>query len=113
MTSHRPRPPRVGLGHEGFIRSIELLRNRVDSFERYPFSIPAVAKLETLSLHPRVPFFVGENGSGKSTLVEAIAVAAGFNAEGGSKNFNFATRPSASKLHEALQIKRGVRREKD
>ncbi|WP_370304346.1 AAA family ATPase [Cryobacterium sp. TMS1-13-1] len=29
---------------------------------------------------------VGDNGSGKSTLVEAIAMAFGMNAEGGSTN---------------------------
>ena len=34
---------------------------------------------------------IGENGSGKSTLLEGIAVAAGFNAEGSSKNFQFET----------------------
>ena len=31
-----------------------------------------------------ITFFVGENGSGKVTLLEAIAIAAGFNPEGGS-----------------------------
>src|SRR5690349_20285124 len=111
--TRRPRSPKVGLGNEGFIRSVELVRDRVESFERYPFSIPAVAKLGTLSLDPRVTFFVGENGSGKSTLIEAIAVAAGFNAEGGSKNFNFATRQSESELHRALKVIRGGKREKD
>lgn len=60
-----------------------------------------------------VTFLVGENGSGKSTLIEAIAVAAGFNAEGGSKNFRFATRRSESELHTALRLARGTRREKD
>lgn len=39
-----------------------------------------------------VTFFVGENGTGKSTLLEAIAVAYGFNAEGGTKNFTFSTK---------------------
>ncbi len=38
-----------------------------------------------------VSFLVGENGSGKSTLLEAAAVACGFNAEGGTKNFRFST----------------------
>ncbi len=60
-----------------------------------------------------VTFFVGENGSGKSTLVEAIAVAAGFNAEGGSKNFNFATRSTESELHEHVSLVRGTKRERD
>jgi predicted ATPase len=72
-----------------------------------------VRKLGTLELDPKVTFLVGENGSGKSTLVEAIAVAAGFNAEGGSKNFNFATRRSESSLHETFRLTRGIRREKD
>jgi predicted ATPase len=84
----------------------------VSDFKRYPFSIPAIAKLETLKLHPKVTFFVGENGSGKSTLIEAIAVAAGFNAEGGSRNFNFATRRSESELHRFLRLVRGIHRPK-
>lgn len=96
-----------------FVRSVTLLRDRVPSFDTYPFSIPAVRKLRELALHPKVTFFVGENGSGKSTLVEAIAVAAGFNAEGGTKNFRFATRRSESDLHMALRLSRGVKREKD
>jgi predicted ATPase len=53
---------------------------------------------------------VGENGSGKSTLVEAIAVAAGFNPEGGS--FDFATRPSESSLGGAMRIGRAPGRER-
>jgi predicted ATPase len=93
-----------------FIRSIRLLREEVKDFDRYPFSIPGVRALDMLELHPKVTFFVGENGSGKSTLVEAIAVAAGFNAEGGSKNFKFATRNSESELHTVLRLVRGVRR---
>jgi predicted ATPase len=68
---------------------------------------------DELRLHPRVTFFIGENGSGKSTLVEAIAVAAGLNAEGGSRNFRFATRSSESELHSAIRLVRGTRRPRD
>jgi predicted ATPase len=99
-------------GMDTFLRSMTLLREGVESFERYPFSIPAIRGLETLEFHPQVTFFVGENGSGKSTLVEAVAVAAGFNAEGGSRNFNFATRRSESELHKHLRLARGTRRPK-
>lgn len=53
-----------------------------------------------------VTFLVGENGSGKSTLIEAIAVAYGYNAEGGSRNFNFSTRNSHSDLCEKITISR-------
>jgi len=99
-------------GRDAFVRAITLLREKVESFERYPFSIPAIRALDSLDLHPKVTFFVGENGSGKSTLIEAIAVAARFNAEGGSQNFNFATRRSESELHTAIRLVRGVRRPK-
>jgi len=93
-----------------FLRSLRLLREEVPSFSRYPFSIPCVRTLGELQFHPKVTYFVGENGSGKSTLIEAIAVAAGFNPEGGSQNFNFATHASHSDLHRFLRLIRGTRR---
>lgn len=55
-----------------------------------------------------VTFIVGENGSGKSTLLEAIAVAAGFNPEGGSRNFSFGTYDSHSELSEYVTLSRGA-----
>jgi len=64
-------------------------------------------------LDPAVTFIVGENGSGKSTLLEAIAVGSGFNAEGGTRNFNFATRASHSALHRYLRVARGIRKPTD
>jgi predicted ATPase len=76
----------------------------------YPFSIPAIHQLDELVLDPHVTLFAGENGSGKSTLVEAIAVAAGFNAEGGSRHVNMSTRPSHSALHTYLRLVRGRHR---
>src|SRR5262245_51172909 len=83
-----------------FVRGVYLVKERVPDSADYPFSLPAVRSLHNeLALHPKVTFFIGENGSGKSTLVEAIAVAAGFNPEGGSRNFRFATRSSESQLH--------------
>jgi len=96
-----------------YISEIRLKREEVESFNRYPFSLAAVRPLESLELHPAVTFFVGENGSGKSTLLEAIAVACGFNAEGGSKNFRFDTRTSHSELHRFLRIARGFPRPRD
>ena len=99
----------------GYYSSVVLQLERVaaDSQTRYPYNIPSIRNLGTLKLDPKVTIFVGENGSGKSTLIEAIAVAAGMNAEGGSKNFRFATRRSESTLHTAIDLVRGARREKD
>jgi predicted ATPase len=93
------------------LRHIELRRDTVPDWKVYPFCIPAIAKLERLEFHPQVTFFVGENGSGKSTLIEAIAIKAGFNREGGTKNFTSSHRPSESTLHEHVRLARGVRRE--
>lgn len=95
-----------------FLREIRLERDRVTDWNKYPFSIPAIQHLETLELSPGATIFVGENGSGKSTLIEAIAVRAGFNPEGGSKNFSTRLRPSESELDRYLTLVRGTRREK-
>jgi predicted ATPase len=87
--------------------------DRVADRAVYPYALPAVSGLHEIEFHPKVTFFVGENGSGKSTLIEALAVAWGFNAEGGSKNFNFATHRNHSDLHTALRLVKGVKRAKD
>ncbi|OLC52048.1 MAG: AAA family ATPase [Chloroflexi bacterium 13_1_40CM_4_68_4] len=95
---------------DALVRSVVLKRDGVDDFEVYPFSIPAIRQLDELKLDAQVTLFAGENGSGKSTLVEAIAVAAGFNAEGGSRHMTVSTRPSHSVLHKHLRLVRGARR---
>jgi predicted ATPase len=89
------------------------MREQVPSFDEYPFSLPAVRELFELPFHPAVTYLVGDNGSGKSTLLEAVAVAAGFNAEGGSRNFTFSTRASHSELHRYLRLSRGYKRPRD
>ena len=92
-----------------FLQSVTLKRDWVKSFDEFPFSIPAIKTLSTLTLHPRVTFFVGENGSGKSTLLEGIAVAEGFNAEGGSRHAMFKTRDTHSQeLPKVLQLSKGA-----
>ena len=96
-----------------FVFHLALQRDKVESFERYPFNLPAVRTLERLEMHPKVTFLVGENGSGKSTLLEALAVSLGFNAEGGSKNFRFGTRLSHSELHEYLRVAKGYKPPRD
>ncbi len=98
---------------EHYVLAVKLRRDKIASFDQYPFSLPVVRHLETLELHPAVTFLVGENGSGKSTLLEALAVAWGFNPEGGTKNFRFGTRASHSVLHEYLRLIKSVRRPRD
>jgi predicted ATPase len=83
---------------------VQLLRERVPDADSFPYALPAVRHLGTLTFHPKVTFLVGENGTGKSTLLEALAVAVGLNPEGGSRNFNFATRASHTELDRCLRV---------
>ena len=98
---------------DALVRSVVLKRDAVEDFDAYPFSIPALHDLDELVLDPGVTFFAGENGSGKSTLVEAIAVAAGFNPEGGSRHAQLSTRDSQSPLHRHLRLVKGARKFRD
>lgn len=96
-----------------YIRSLSLNRKNINSFDDYPFNLPAISNLSTLDFHPRVTFIVGENGAGKSTILEAIAVACGFNPEGGTKNFNFSSRDTHSELNKYIRLIKGVYYPKD
>lgn len=96
-----------------FINAIRLKRDGIEAYDAYPFSLPALRSLSRLELRSAVTMLVGENGSGKSTFLEAVATAWGFNPEGGTLNFRFATRQSHSPLHEHLTLERGVRKPKD
>jgi len=86
----------------GFLREVRLERDGISDWDAYPFSIPAVAGLKELPLDPTVTFLAGENGSGKSTLIEAIAIGAGYNPEGGPRDLRAHARPTESALHEHL-----------
>ena len=91
------------------IRSLDLDWTRIPE-DSYLRDIPALCALKTLSFSRPVTFFTGENGSGKSTLLEAIAIASGFNPEGGTRNYRFSTYDSHSELCEAIRLTRGIRR---
>jgi predicted ATPase len=69
------------------LKKLTLLRDRVQDWEAYPFSVSAVRELRELEFRSRICFFARENGSGKSTLLEAIAAHYGFGREGGNRNF--------------------------
>ena len=92
-----------------YIREIRISWDGIDR-ESYLRSIEAIHNVDHIRLTNPVTFFVGENGSGKSTLLEAIAVACGFNPEGGTRNYNFSTYDSHSELCDAIRLVRGVRR---
>lgn len=70
-------------------------------------------KTDGIRFSRNVTFLVGENGVGKSTLIEGIAVAMGFNPEGGTVNFNFSTKESHSELYHYLTVSRGYKKHRD
>jgi len=78
--------------------------------DAYPRKVSALRGLERLRLNRNVTLLCGENGTGKSTLLEAVAVAAGFNAEGGTRNYRFSTYDDVSPLSGAVSLVRGFRR---
>lgn len=91
-----------------YISSIKLIDTYIDKIESsYLKDVPSVKFLmegNTLEFDKNITFIIGENGSGKSTLLEAIAVAYGFNAEGGTINMSFSTHNSHSDLYKYLRI---------
>lgn len=91
-----------------YLRGIELCEMPPSNL--YISELPVVKhllKMGRLEFRKPVTFLVGENGTGKSTLLEAIAVAVGFNAEGGGRNFNFSTNASHSPLWEYIETIKG------
>jgi len=75
--------------------------------------IPAFSGLSEMRFERHITIFCGENGTGKSTLLEALAVASGFNGEGGTANYNFSTASDVSSLNDALVLYKGFRRKGD
>ena len=72
--------------------------------------IKTIAGINRLAFHSPITFFVGENGTGKSTLLEAMAVAYGFNPEGGTVNYSFSTYDSHSELWDAVTLSKSFKK---
>ncbi len=97
-----------------YVRGIRLASEPDE--KSYPGRLPVVkhlARMGELRFNKPVTFLVGENGVGKSTLVEAIAVAMGFNPEGGTVNFRFSTRATHSELYKLLTVVKSARSRRD
>ena len=97
--------------NEQFIQRLYIDWNKIER-NSYLRKIDAIKGLEELVFDKPITFFVGVNGRGKSTLLEALAVAYGFNPEGGTKNYFFSTYDSHSRLHEAVRVSKGYRKAK-
>ena len=80
--------------------------------DSYVHNIPAIKSISEIKFEKDITYLVGENGSGKSTLLEAIAVAFGYNAEGGTRNYNFSTYNDLSPLSDSITLVKGFHRPK-
>ncbi|WP_432361523.1 AAA family ATPase [Sporosarcina sp. UB5] len=95
-----------------YIRAVRLKQEEIPH-GIFPFTLPFVRNLYELELHPNITYVIGENGMGKSTLLEGIAIAYGFNPEGGTLNFNFSSFDSHSELDEYIRLVKGTERARD
>lgn len=95
--------------NELFIQGLSIDWDRI-GMRSYLRDIESIRRTKHLGFQSPITFFVGENGSGKSTMLEAIAIAAGFNPEGGTKNYAFSTYDSHSELYGAMRLKKGYRK---
>ena len=91
-----------------FIRDVFIDWERISEYS-YLRNIDAFHGVKDIHFQNPVTFFVGENGSGKSTLLEAMAIADGFNPEGGTRNYSFSTYDSHSEMHEAIRLSRSAK----
>ncbi|MCY9517617.1 AAA family ATPase [Paenibacillus apiarius] len=87
-----------------FLRSVTILKERMNNFHAYPFSLPLIKRMESIDFSNKVTFFVGENGSGKSTLLEAIAYQCGFNTAGGGRNNAYFVESSEAALGNFVRL---------
>lgn len=94
-----------------FIKEIIIHWDQI-SRNSYLKDIQSLQCVKEIVLKKPVTFFSGENGTGKSTLLEAIAVAFGFNPEGGSINYSFSTYDSHSELYKAVTLSRDISKNK-
>ncbi len=97
--------------NELYLTGLQVKWDRIEQ-DSYLRKIAALNGLDELRFNSPVTFLVGENGSGKSTLLEAVAVAYGFNPEGGTLNYSFSTYDSHSELHNALRLVRSFNKAK-
>lgn len=89
------------------LRRIEAHPSAPMDRDRWPATLGPVRRLldEGLDLGP-MTVLTGDNGAGKSTLVEAIAIAYGLNAEGGTTAARHTTRATESDLGDHLLLVR-------
>jgi predicted ATPase len=86
------------------LRTVALDASDANASDRFPFTVPIIRELGTLSFDATVTFLVGENGSGKSTLLEALALAAKLPTVGSESSDRDKTLAAQRRLAHALKL---------
>ncbi len=102
----------MALTAKPYLREISIHEDAEFDETEYPFSIPAVREMNTITPHADVTFFVGENGAGKSTILEAIAVGMGLPSEGGHRDIS-RDEQEVSSLQDCLKLVKSFRKPRD
>ena len=103
----------MGLLAKPYLQSISARFGADIDLERHPYNVPAVRSLAAIDFHADVTFFIGENGAGKSTVLEAIALALGFNMEGGTKGVQLNSAQQRTPLADSLKLSRSYKAPRD
>ncbi len=67
-----------------YLKSVSKKATFAAQRQEYPYTVPVISRLDSLTFETPVTFLVGENGSGKSTLMEMIAAGSRLPAVGAS-----------------------------
>ncbi|MCB9449941.1 MAG: AAA family ATPase [Anaerolineaceae bacterium] len=86
------------------LQSVRQGRVEASLQKTFPFNIPTIQGMETLTFTAPVTFLVGENGSGKSTFLEAVACAARLPAAGSADLEGDPTLASVRRLADRLHL---------
>jgi predicted ATPase len=107
----KPFVHRGAFGSGPYVERVALRPDVAPRWGEYPF-LPVVRALGALDLAAGVSFLAGENGTGKSTLLEAVAVALGFDLQGGPLRQTPTTRarPGTPGLAGAIDLVLGARK---
>lgn len=103
----------MGLLAKPYLQKVSARFGADIDLERHPYNVPAVRGMTTIDFHADVTFFIGENGAGKSTVLEAIALALGFNMEGGTKGVQLNSAQQLAPLAESLKLSRSYKAPRD
>src|SRR5690606_39602124 len=72
-----------------FLNRISLLKEEIDDYGQYPFTVPSIGTMDQLDLSNPITFFEGEKGRARCHWSGTLAGKCGFISEGGGVNNSY------------------------